>query len=110
MPPKGVPPLFGLHRKDAPCVMASPPVTRGILLCAGHLLMGNKMTNEEITRLADWLLHMQGTFKFLEHDPVIKDHITFLKRSESWIRSKYVERETGYLDGRNHTSITQGQP
>lgn len=41
---------------------------------------------EDQGRLADWLLHMQGTFKFLENDPIVQEHIAFLRRSEAWIR------------------------
>jgi len=41
----------------------------------------------DVVRLADWLLHMQGTFSFLMHDPIIKEHVGFLKRSEDWLRS-----------------------
>lgn len=49
------------------------------------------MTGEEITRLAEWLHHMQGTFTNLMGDTVVQEHVSFLKRSEDWVRSKIME-------------------
>lgn len=43
--------------------------------------------SDDVTRLADWLLHMQGTFEFLMQDSIVKDHVAFLKRSEEWLRA-----------------------
>ena len=45
------------------------------------------MTDDDKLKLADWLMHMQGNFECIASDPIVRDHISFLKRAEAWIRS-----------------------
>ncbi len=51
------------------------------------------MTDEEIIRLADWLIDMQNNFIFkgLEGDPVVKEHVAFLKKAEVWLRARIAQ-------------------
>jgi hypothetical protein len=53
------------------------------------------MDDDEKTKLADWLVHMQGNFDCIANDPIVREHIAFLKRSEAWIRSLVSSQNRG---------------
>jgi hypothetical protein len=44
-------------------------------------------TNDDRAALANWLAHMRNGFEFIRSDSVVQDHLSFLTRSEAWVRS-----------------------